>query len=99
VEIKPGVKLAGAASSAEFIVVRAAPGDLDLACAGAPLVVAGTAPAGTDAGTGEAILVGKRYRDEAGTLELLCTKPGSGPVTLSGAPLRLAVAKALPASD
>ncbi|GAA3383362.1 hypothetical protein [Cryptosporangium minutisporangium] len=98
-EIKPGVKLSSAASSAEFIVVRAAPGDVDLACAGEPLVTVGTAPAGPKTGTGEAILVGKRYSDEAGSLELLCTKPGRGPVTLAGTPLRLAAAKALPASD
>ena len=98
-EIKPGVKLSSAASSAEFIVVRAAPGELDLACAGEPLTASAGGAAGPDAGTGEAILVGKRYRDEGGTLELLCTKPGSGPVTLAGVPLRLAAAKSLPASD
>ena len=43
--------------------------------------------------------IGKRYVDAAGTLELLCTKPGEGTLALGSAPLVLKEAKPLPASD
>ena len=37
--------------------------------------------------------------EEAGTLELLCTKGGDGTLTLNGAALSIKGAKPLPASD
>ena len=43
--------------------------------------------------------MGKRYVDDAETLELLCTKPGDGVPALAGEVLRLKEAKPLPASD
>ncbi len=43
--------------------------------------------------------MGKRYVDEAGTIELLCVKPGKGTLALDGAALVLKEAKPLPASD
>ena len=43
--------------------------------------------------------MGKRYVDDAGTLELLCTKPGDGVPAVAGEVLQLKEAKPLPASD
>ena len=43
--------------------------------------------------------MGKRYVDDAETLELLCTKPGECVLALGGEVLRLKEAKPLPASD
>ncbi len=43
--------------------------------------------------------LGKRYVSEAGDLEVLCTKPGEGTLSLDGAPLTIKGAKPLPASD
>ena len=43
--------------------------------------------------------IGKRYVNEAGDLELLCTKPGDGSLALSGAELTIKGAKPLPSSD
>ena len=43
--------------------------------------------------------VGKRYSDEAATIELLATKAGDGSLAAGGAPLDVAQAKTLPASD
>jgi hypothetical protein len=44
-------------------------------------------------------LLGKRYgRDDLG-LEVLCTKPGAGSLSVGGQPLETAHAKPLPASD
>ena len=44
-------------------------------------------------------LLGKRYTDEAGTIEVLCTKPGDGSIGLGQTALTLKEAKPLPASD
>jgi len=43
--------------------------------------------------------IGKRYVNEAGDLELLCTKPGEGSLAVGGTALTLKEAKALPSSD
>jgi hypothetical protein len=43
--------------------------------------------------------LGKRYVDESSGLEVLCTKAGTGTLTLDGTPLTLQGAKPLPASD
>lgn len=47
----------------------------------------------------QACLVGKRYADERGAIELLCTKGGKGSLALNGAVLVVKQAKALPSSD
>jgi hypothetical protein len=43
--------------------------------------------------------IGKRYVDEADTIQVLCTKAGHGTLALDGKPLVLQAAKPLPASD
>jgi hypothetical protein len=45
------------------------------------------------------LAAGKRYSDEGGLVELLCTKAGAGPLTLAGTELDVRAAKALPSSD
>ena len=44
-------------------------------------------------------LLGKRYTDDDGTVEILCTKPGAGTLTFDGQALTLKESKPLPASD
>jgi hypothetical protein len=44
-------------------------------------------------------LIGKRYVDQAGTMELLCVKPGKGSLSVDGVALAVKDAKPLPASD
>jgi hypothetical protein len=44
-------------------------------------------------------LIGKRYVDGSGTLEVLCTKPGASSLSVGDEPLTVASAKALPSSD
>ncbi|MDX2676691.1 hypothetical protein [Streptomyces soliscabiei] len=97
-DITPGLKLKSAASTAEFIVIRAPGRDVQLTCAGAAL--GPHVPDSTDAPSGaDELLIGKRYRDEESTVELLCTRSGPGPLLLDGRPLAAAAAKALPSSD
>ena len=43
--------------------------------------------------------LGKRYANEAGDLELLCTKPGEGTLASGEAALTVKGAKPLPSSD
>ena len=47
----------------------------------------------------EGTQLGKRYTNEAGDLELLCTKPGKGSLGCDEALLTIKGAKPLPASD
>jgi hypothetical protein len=102
VELKNGSRLRSQVDATQVIVVKALPGDVDLACGGHPLVEHSAAPTeglsvkdGLDGGTA----MGKRYTDESGELEVLVSKAGTGTLTLAGQPLELKQAKPLPASD
>lgn len=94
-----GDQLASTACTTRVIVVRiGAPGEAAFACGGSPMTAAAglaspTAPDG--AGT----LLGKRYVDAAGSVELLCTFAGAGELTCNGEPMAVKAAKPLPASD
>jgi len=102
-ELKAGVRLRSTTCSTEVIVVRAGAGDVDLRCGGEPMVSFDVAPpAGATApsgGSGGGSLLGKRYVDAGGSLEVLCTKAGSGSLSVGEAPLTLKEAKPLPSSD
>lgn len=100
-ELKAGDRLQSTVSDAELIVIRAPGEDLAVTCGGRPL-----ARAGEDGSRGEVlagqegeVLLGKRYVDEADTIELLCTKPGDGALAVDGRSLQLKTAKPLPSSD
>jgi hypothetical protein len=98
--LKPGTRLKSAVCSTEVMIVAAPAGELVLTCGGAPLLGAGQTGGGTlaaDARGGTQI--GKRYVNEAGDLELLCTKPGEGTLALGGVALAIKGAKPLPSSD
>ncbi|MFC5752214.1 hypothetical protein [Actinomadura rugatobispora] len=100
--LRPGEQLASTVCATRVVVVRApADGRPLIACGGEPMVAAASAPAAPPAGAGgdPVTLIGKRYVDAAGTLELLCTASGTGALTGDGDPLSLKSAKPLPASD
>jgi hypothetical protein len=100
-ELKAGARLRSAVGDTELIVIRADRGAVVLTCGGVPVLDGDDAsprvamPPGNE-GT---ILLGKRYVDEAGTLEVLCTKPGEGALAVDGQSLQLKSAKPLPSSD
>ena len=50
-------------------------------------------------GSAGGTLLGKRYVNAAGALELLCVKPGDGSLAVDGEHLVLKEAKPLPSSD
>ncbi|MBT2275330.1 hypothetical protein [Rhodococcus qingshengii] len=101
-DYKTGERLRSRVSAAQFVVVRADAGISDITCGGAPLaregedIAAGGEQALTDSFK---IEIGKRYEDEAATVELLCVSGGVGNLAVASAPLQLKAPKPLPASD
>ena len=97
---RPGDQLASTVCGTRVVVIRApAAAQLQLACGDSPLVPAADAPPAKPGPAGTTTLIGKRYVDATGTLELLCTASGAGELTCDGAPMTLKAAKPLPASD
>jgi hypothetical protein len=98
-----GQTLASVTDTTVVIVVRAPADEIDLTCGGAAMVDAKSAaaaqkvPADPDLAAGT--LLGKRYEDVTGTIELLCTKGGTSSLAVAGEPLAVKAAKPLPASD
>ncbi len=99
--LKPGLRLKSQISDTEIVVIKGS-GDRTLACGGVP-VVGLDEPVADDPGvtadlTGTTLL-GKRYTDPDDVVEVLCTKPGAGDLSVDGQPLGVKATKALPASD
>jgi hypothetical protein len=102
VELKPGARLRSCVCEAEAIVVKAPAAALDLRCGGHPMVPVGDeCPGGLSVtpGLDGGLLIGKRYTDESGDLELLCTKAGTSSLSVGDERLELKDAKPLPSSD
>ena len=96
--MKPGSKLKSAVCDTEVMVIRSA--NVVVHCGGAPMVEERPANRGViDPAFASGTKIGKRYLDAAGTVELLCVKPGQGSLSIGGALLVLKEAKPLPSSD
>ena len=101
-QYKPGMRLRSAVCATEVVVIAAPAGNIVLTCGGAPLLGEGeTATPGVslDAVGAQGTILGKRYTNESGDLELLCVKPGAGSLAAEGAGLVVKGAKPLPSSD
>jgi len=101
-QLKAGTRMRSAVCATEVMVVTAPAEDVEVTCGGVAMIAIGEdPPAGAslspDSAKGSAL--GKRYVNEAGDLELLCTKPGEGSLGVGGALLSLKEAKPLPSSD
>ncbi len=102
VELKPGTRFRSAVGQTEVVVIKAPAGAVDLRCGGHPVVpIDEEPPAGLSAEPdyGGETLIGKRYTDGTGALELLCSKGGSGALSAGDELLVLKDAKPLPSSD
>jgi len=102
IQLKPGARLFGAACTTELIVVKAPSEPIDLRIGGHPACLsAADRDASLSVLTDEssAPAMGKRYVDESGSLEVLCTKAGPGAVGIGDVLLLAKDAKPLPSSD
>ena len=96
--MKPGTKLKSAVCDTEVMVIRA--GDTAIECGGLPMAEERpTERQAMNPAFAEGTKIGKRYVNPAGTVELLCTKPGQGSLSIAGQALNIKDAKPLPASD
>lgn len=101
-ELKPGSRFRSAVDDVEVIVIKAPADAVDLRCGGqAMLAINAPRPEGLAAEPGfdSGTLLGKRYTNADGSLELLCTKAGSGSLSVGDVVLELKEAKPLPSSD
>lgn len=100
--IKVGARLRSSTCDTEVIVVRSPASAVEICCGGAPMIQRGDEPDRSafpeptpDGGT----LLGKRYFNERHGIELLCTRPGRGELSVNGDPFTVREAKPLPSSD
>ncbi len=96
--MKAGTKLKSAACDTEVMVIKAVPVGV-AECGGAAMVAERGGGEDLDPAFSSGSIMGKRYVDEAGTVELLCIKPGKGSLALDGVALQVKDAKPLPSSD
>ena len=101
-QLKPGARFRSPVCDVEVIVIKAPSAEIDLRCGGHEMIAVGaeraeglTPEAGFDSGT----QLGKRYTDETGGLELLCTKGGASSLSVGDVLLQIKDAKPLPSSD
>jgi hypothetical protein len=103
VQLTTGSRLRSTVCTAEIIVIGAPAIDVDLRCGGAPMtadVVDGLVRSGEPAAPfDEGSLLGKRYVDEEASVEVLCTRAGSGSLSIGERGLSTRVPKPLPSSD
>lgn len=99
-ELKAGTRLRSAVCDTEVVVVKAPSAAVELCCGGASMIPVGDEPAGgaPAAGLDGGTLLGKRYTD-GGELEVLCSKPGAGSLSVADQVLEVKGAKPLPSSD
>ena len=100
--LKMGARLKSTVCEGEIMVVMAPDAELAMTCGGAAMVDAGEAvtPTGEvhpDHAVG--VAMGKRYIDEAETLEVLCVKSGDGSLAANGTLLLQKDTKKLPKPD
>ncbi len=91
-KLRPGQKLHSAVCDAQVVVVRAPSDAVEVGCGGAPLLDDGLeadSASTLDPSLGDGPQLGKRYADDDLGLELLCTRPGTGALTVDGRPLLL----------
>jgi hypothetical protein len=102
VDLRPGSRWRSAQGSTEVVVVRASANDVSLECVGVPMLPLEASPSADDDAPGApevSVLLGKRYELPGHGIEVLCTKPGPGPLSVAGEELSVKGAKPLPSSD
>ena len=99
-EMRPGLRLKSAVCTGEAMVVKAI--DVTLTCGGVPMLAMDeTSDSDPKADPDHMFdcLIGKRYVNADGTLEVLCVKAGDGSFGYDGEMLMGKETKKLPSSD
>lgn len=101
VKFRAGQQLVSAVDSTAVIVIKAPAAECTVTCGGIAMATVGEplTAAEADPSLMAGTQIGKRYVDDADTIQLLCTKAGDGTLALDGQPLQIQAAKPLPASD
>jgi len=96
--MKPGTRLKSATCDTEVMVIKGS--GVEVACGGAAMAEQSPAEkAALDPAFSAGTLLGKRYVDQDGNIELLCVKAGQGSLSIGGVALQTKDAKPLPSSD
>ena len=101
-DLKPGSRWRSAVCDAEVVIVRAPAAQATLSIGGAGVLPAGAgrpASAEPDEALAGGTVLGKRYADEATGLQVLCTRAGTGTITVDGRQATVLAPRRLPASD
>lgn len=93
--LSTGQRIKSSVCDTEVMVITAPGNDLDLTCGGVTMGDDGDINPDHTEGT----VIGKRYVNDDGSLELLCVKPGDGSLAVDGTPLKLKESKKLPKTD
>lgn len=99
--LKVGARLKSNVCDTEVMVIACADTSVTVSCGGAEMLDATATKTGSapDAAHAAGTLLGKRYVNAAGKIELLCVKAGKGSLAVNGEALVLKDAKPLPSSD
>lgn len=98
--LTPGTRLKSAVCTTEIMVITAPPEDIEITCGGEPMGQGADADGGSvhqDHADGS--VIGKRYTNEDGSLEVLCVKAGEGSLWAGGAAMKIKDATKLPKTD
>ena len=94
-----GDRLKSVVCTTEIMVIVAPDGDVNLCCGGAPMSAGDGGDAALDPGFADGAVIGKRYANADGSLEVLCVKAGAGSLAVGGDVLAVKDAKKLPKTD
>lgn len=99
--IKVGARLKSNVCDTEIMVISCADNSVTITCGGAEVLdaTANKSSGDIDSTHADGTLLGKRYVNTAGKIELLCVKAGKGSLAVNGEKLSLKDAKPLPSSD
>jgi hypothetical protein len=96
--LKPGLRLKSQVSEVAIVVVIGNR-EADLRCGDLPMVEQLASDLDPSESVAGETLLGKRYVDSSGTVEVLCVTAGHGSLSCDGSEMSVKAAKALPSSD
>lgn len=100
-KLQPGIRIYSVVDTTELIVIKASNEPYSLTIGGVPasLEQGNRDDRAEPTVDGVPTVMGKRYTDSTGSLEVICTKAGRCAVEVDGEGLAVKDAKPLPASD